>query len=1002
MSKETIFTEEEALKASTEYFNGDELAAKVFLSKYALRDLDQNLREKTPNDMHWRIAKEFARIEKKKFKAPLTAEQIFEYLKGFHRIIPAGSPMYGIGNIFQTVSLSNCYVADSPLDSYGGILHTDHQIAQVSKRRGGVGTDISYLRPCGTPTRNAARSSTGIIPFLERFSNTIREVGQSGRRGALMTTISIHHPEVLEFAKIKRDLKKVTGSNISIRFSDEFLKAVEKDQDYEQRWPVDKESAEVLHQPFPVVSKKVSARKVWNEIVENAHAMAEPGILFWDNIIRFSPADSYADVGFKTIATNPCLTGDTLVYVADGRAPVTIKKLAEEGKSVDVYCLNNNREIVIRKMVTPRLTAKNVPVYEVSFQGRDIIRATANHKFKLKDGSIKTVEQLSSEKNPNILNTIVKKMGSLELGEIMISGVKHIGNEDVYNGTVEEFHNYFIGEFEKDGNKIFINTQNCGELPLPPYDSCRLMCQNLYSYVKNPFTKKAYFDYEMFFNDVVICQRLMDDLIDLEIEAISKIIAKVKSDPEPAYIKEPELDWWTKVKDTCSRGRRTGTGITAFGDALAALGIKYGSRHSIEMVDKIYKTLKFGSYYSSIEMAKEIGPFSVWNWEKEKNNEFLARFKDDEVDLGNNHVIKGNQILADMKKYGRRNIACNTTAPTGSLSIMTQTTSGIEPLFMISFTRRKKVNPNDKDIRVDFVDPTGDSWQEFSVYHPKALEWMKVTGMANKTGDTSPCNDICLKDSPWFGACAEDLDWVNRVKIQAAAQYHVDHSISSTVNLPENVSVEKVQEIYETAWKAGCKGITIYRKNCRTGVLIEKKQEEERSKEFQYHNAPKRPKDLPCDVYRFKCKGKYYTVFVGLMDGKPYEVFAIEGEDQPKENTGIIQKVKRGYYRMLSVKGDVLVESIHKVITPEEGAISRLVSTSLRHGANVAFVIHQCEKVDGGIGGFTSCMARALKQYVKDGTKVTGDQCKNEKCRSTNLIRNQGCVTCADCGWSKC
>lgn len=998
MSNKKIYSEEEAIKSSKEYFQGDELAANVFVSKYALRDNDRQLLELTPADMHRRIAKEFARIEAKKFDKPLSEDKVFSYLKNFERIIPQGSPMYGIGNPYQVVSLSNCFVAESPLDSYGGILHTDHQIAQVSKRRGGVGTDISHIRPSGTPTRNAARSSTGIIPFLERFSNTIREVGQSGRRGALLTSISIHHPEVVSFATIKRDLKRVTGSNISIRLTDEFLNAVEKNEDYEQRWPVSPESAVELKQPFPVFSLKVSARKVWNEIVENAHFMAEPGILFWDNIIKYGPSDCYADQGFRTISTNPCLTGDTKVYVADGRAPVTFRELAKEGKSVDVYCLNNNREIVVRKMISPRLTLENVPVYEILLQNGATIRATANHKFKLKDGSIKTVEEFNTGNDPIILNTIVEEENSLKLKEIIVWGVKYIGNEDVFNGTVEEFHNYFVGEFKEEGKTVFINTQNCGELPLPAYDSCRLLCNNLYSYVRNPFTSKAEFDFSEFFDDVVVAQRLMDDLIDLEIEAVTKIIEKIKKDPEPEHIKSGELEWWKNVKSTCERARRTGTGITALGDALAALGVKYGSKKSIEIVDKIYKSLKYGSYLSSIEMAKEIGPFEIWDHQKEKNNEFLLRFKGDELDLGNGRIIKGDSLLSHMKKHGRRNIACNTTAPTGSVSLMTRTTSGIEPLFLLSFTRRKKVNPDDKNVRVDFVDQNKDSWQHFLVCHPKIDDWLKAKKISKEEFDKNPTN--VLQNSPWWGACARDLDWISRVKMQAAAQFHVDHSISSTVNVPEDITVEKIQEIYEAAWKTGCKGITVYRENCRTGVLIEKKDEDREKSEFKTHNAPKRPKELPCDAYRFKCKGKIYVVFVGLLNGRPYEVFAMEDGEYPKLETGKIQKVKRGHYRMISPDGDVLVENIQKVITPEEGAISRLVSTSLRHGADVSFVVHQCEKVDGGIGGFTSCMARALKKYIQDGTKVTGEQCQN--CPSTNLIRNQGCVTCADCGWSKC
>lgn len=828
-----IFSEEEAIKVSLEYFGGDELAAKVFINKYALRNRAQELLERTPDDMHWRLAKEFARAEANKFKKPFTEDELFNFFKGFNRIVPQGSPMYGVGNIHQIVSLSNCYVADSPLDSYGGILHSDQQIAQVSKRRGGVGIDISNLRPAGTSTSNAARSSTGILPFMERYSNTIREVGQSGRRGALLLSISVHHPEVLAFATAKKDKKKVTGANISIRFTDEFLKAVEKGEDYEQRWPVDKDSADALGQPFPVVSKKVSAKKVWDAIVQIAHETAEPGILFWDNIINYGVADSYASLGFKTTSTNPC-----------------------------------------------------------------------------------------------------------------------------------------------------------GELPLCPADSCRLLVLNLCYYVKERFTKKSYFDFAAFFEDVKIAQRLMDDLIDLELEALDKIISKIKKDPEPEHIKRSELEWWKKVRKACHDGRRTGTGITALGDTLAFLGIKYGTEESIKFTSKIYQTLKLGSYVSSIEMAKELGHFEIWDHNLEKNNEFFKRFEKDELDLGNGTIIKGQDVLHQMKKHGRRNIACNTTAPAGSVSLLTQTTSGIEPLFMISFTRRKKINIHDKDAKVDFVDDSGDQWQEFTVYHQRVKEWMDITGETD------------IKKSPWYGACAEELKWSNRVILQSKAQYHLDHSISSTVNLPEDVSVTDVQNIYETAWKVGCKGITVYRKNCRTGVLIEKKEE---NKEFKSHNAPKRPKSLPCDVYHFKSKGKHYTVFVGLLCGKPYEVFAYEGDEGdeiPKQDKGFIQKMSRGKYRMVNEQEETVISNIRSVITPEEAAISRLASTSLRHGADVAYIVQQCEKVEGGLLGFTSCLARALKKYIKDGTKVTGDQCGN--CKSINLIRNQGCVTCADCGWSKC
>jgi len=589
------YSYEEALEKSIEYFGGNELPAKVFLDKYALRNKELQLLESTPDEMFHRVATELERIEKKKFKTPMTYDEIMSYIKGFERIIPQGSPLSGIGNPYQFVTISNCYVVESPVDSYAGIMKTDEEIVQISKRRGGVGTDISHLRPSGTSTTNAARTSTGIIPFAERFSNTIREVGQSGRRGALMLTLSIHHPEVLDFAKCKRDLTKVTGANISIRLSNEFLQAVKDGTEYEMRWPVDSKE--------PEISKMVDAREVWMEIVENAHATAEPGLLFWDNIINESPADCYADFGYRTTSTNPC-----------------------------------------------------------------------------------------------------------------------------------------------------------GELPLCPYDSCRLLLLNLYSYVKNPFTNKSYFDFDAFYADAQIAQRFMDDLIDIEIEMIDKIINKIKTDPELETVKSRELELWHKMKKACSNGRRTGTGITALGDTIAALGYKYGSNKSIDVTEEIYKTLKLGVYRSSVDMAKELGPFEVWDYELEKKNAFLKRIKEED-----------SQLYADMKKYGRRNIACLTTAPAGTVSIESQTTSGIEPVYMLTMIRRKKVNPNDEGVRVDYRDQSGDCWQEFEVFHPKLKVWKEITGKTD------------IKESPWYGCCAEDINWQNRVKLQSAAQKHVDHSISSCI-----------------------------------------------------------------------------------------------------------------------------------------------------------------------------------------------------------------------------
>lgn len=622
---------DDSLEVSKDYFGGEDLPARVFLDKYALRSYENELLECVPTQMHERIAKEFHRIEKIKFKEPMGYDEILSYLKDFSAIIPQGSPMFGIGNKYQNATLSNCYVLDTPEDSYGGILHTDQQLVQIAKRRGGNGLDLSKLRPSKAPTRNSSRTSTGIVSFAERYSNSTREVGQGGRRGALMLSLSVHHPQVLDFVTMKHDRTKVTGANISVRLSDEFLKALEKGEDYELRWPVEREDKGYFYDnkynESPKIRERVSASKVWNAIISSAHATAEPGILFWDNIIRESPADCYAAFGYKTVSTNPC-----------------------------------------------------------------------------------------------------------------------------------------------------------GEIPLCVLDSCRLLVLNLIFCVKNAFTKDAYFDFDLLYKLAGIAQRFMDNLIDLELEAIDKIIRKIQQDPEAAHIKNPELNTWKRIREKCVQGRRTGTGITAIGDAMAMVGIKYGSKASIEFTEKVYKTLKLGAYRSSVDMAKELGPFPVWDKALERNNPFLLRIKDEDP-----------KLYADMQKFGRRNIACLTTAPTGTTSMvalvykdngsvpMYGTTSGIEPCFMMWYLRMKKVNPSEIDnvgIKVTRTDANGDMWEEFKVYHPGVKLWMQVTGKTDPT------------ESPYSGACAEEIDWQARVKIQAVAQKHIDHSISSTVNLPNDVSKE--------------------------------------------------------------------------------------------------------------------------------------------------------------------------------------------------------------------
>lgn len=833
---------DDSLEVSKDYFGGEDLPARVFLDKYALRSYENELLECVPTQMHERIAKEFHRIEKIKFKEPMGYDEILSYLKDFSAIIPQGSPMFGIGNKYQNATLSNCYVLDTPEDSYGGILHTDQQLVQIAKRRGGNGLDLSKLRPSKAPTRNSSRTSTGIVSFAERYSNSTREVGQGGRRGALMLTLSVHHPQVLDFVTMKQDRTKVTGANISVRLSDEFLQALEKDDFYEQRWPVEPQDGKGYfydnkYNDKPKIQNRVRASEIWNAIIKSAHASAEPGILFWDNIIRESPADCYAAFGYKTVSTNPC-----------------------------------------------------------------------------------------------------------------------------------------------------------GEIPLCVLDSCRLLVLNLIFCVKNAFTKDAYFDFDLLYKLAGIAQRFMDNLIDLELEAIDKIIRKIQQDPEAAYIKNPELNTWKRIREKCVQGRRTGTGITAIGDAMAMVGIKYGSKASIEFTEKVYKTLKLGAYRSSVDMAKELGPFPLWDKALERNNPFLLRIKDED-----------HKLYADMQKYGRRNIACLTTAPTGTTSMvalvfkdngsipMFGTTSGIEPCFMMWYLRMKKVNPSEIDnvgIKVTRTDANGDMWEEFKVYHPGVKLWMQVTGK------TDP------NDSPYAGACAEDIDWTARVKIQAAAQRHIDHSISSTVNLPEDVSLDEVAKIYTTAWKSGCKGMTVYRKGCRDGVLVEDKQKVD---SITKNEGTKRPKDLPCDIHYTSVKHKEYYVVVGKLNGEPYEVFIIP-VDEPEHKTwvesGTLTKIRRGQYRLSSDKDNVVYENIADYCSDEQEAIARMVSTSLRHGVDIQYVVHQLEKTKGDMSSFSKAVARALKKYIKDGAKISGENCSN--CNSANLIRSEGCKKCQDCGWSGC
>lgn len=820
-------TYKKAFEESLKYFNGDEIAANVFLTKYALTNPESgDLLEMTPDSMHKRLAKEFARIEAK-YPNPMSEEEIYGLLKNFKYVIPQGSPMAGIGNPYQVTSLSNCFLAEMPLDSYGSIMHTDQQLAQISKRRGGVGIDLSNIRPKGLPTKNASKTTDGIALFMERFSNTIREVGQAGRRGALMQTLSVHHPEIETFIKIKRDLKKVTGANISIRLSDAFLQAVEDGTNYVVQFPVG--------EPDPakcLVYKHVSARALWAEIMESAWQSAEPGLLFWDTVIKRSPADCYADVGYKTVSTNPC-----------------------------------------------------------------------------------------------------------------------------------------------------------SELTLSELDSCRLMLQNLASFVLNPFTKEATFDFDLFKSISYKAQRLMDDMVDLELEKIQLIIDKVKSDPEPDYIKAPELSLWEKIYKTAENGRRTGLGITALGDTLAYLGLRYGSDESIAMTEEIYRTLAIASYKASVDMAEERGAFPVYSYDKEKNHEFILDVMNEDLDL-----------KAKWAKVGRRNIANLTTAPAGSVSIECQTTSGIEPAFMVQYKRRKKITSSDEVANVDFIDDLGDKWQEFTVYHHGFKKWMEVTGFS------------AYEDSPYFKSMSGDVDWEAKVRLQGAAQKWVDHAISCTVNVPNETTVETVQKIYSTGWKSGCKGLTIYRDGSRSGVLVsDEPKKEVVTKTLVDNFAPKRPEILPCDIYHFTVKGEKWNAFVGLFEGRPYEIFAGRAEyiSIPKsKKTGRIKK--NGAYNVIIGEGEneiIIKDMAHVFENSTESAFTRTISLALRHGTPVQFVVEQLDKgasKENEMFSLSKGLMRVLKSYIKDGTAVVSTK-KCPSCgASDSLVYQDGCMLCSSCGDSKC
>ncbi|MGI6233261.1 MAG: adenosylcobalamin-dependent ribonucleoside-diphosphate reductase [Prevotella sp.] len=854
MDNSKTYSFEEAYEASLKYFEGDELAARVWVNKYALKDSFGHIFEKSPEDMHWRIANEIARIEQK-YKNPLQVQEIFDLLDHFRYIIPAGSPMTGIGNHFQVASLSNCFVIglDGDADSYGAIMKIDEEQVQLMKRRGGVGHDLSQLRPKGSPVNNSALTSTGLVPFMERYSNSTREVAQDGRRGALMLSVSIKHPDSEAFIDAKMTEGKVTGANVSVKIDDAFMEAAINDKPYVQQFPVDSD--------HPTVTKEISARKLWEKIVHNAWKSAEPGVLFWDTIIRESIPDCYADQGFRTVSTNPC-----------------------------------------------------------------------------------------------------------------------------------------------------------GEIPLCPYDSCRLLSINLYSYVEHPFTKEAHFNFDKFKKHVAVAQRIMDDIVDLEMEKIDLILEKINKDPQTDEVKATERHLWEKIKRKSGIGRRTGVGITAEGDMLAAMGLRYGTQEATDFAVEVQRTLALNAYRSSVTLAKERGAFEIYDADKEKNNPFINRIKEADP-----------QLYEDMAKYGRRNIACLTIAPTGTTSLMTQTTSGIEPVFMPVYKRRRKVNPNDAEVHVDYVDEVGDSFEEYIVYHRKFLEWMRINGYDTEKKYSQEEIDQLVARSPYYKATANDVDWLMKVKMQGAIQKWVDHSISVTVNLPNNVDEALVNKLYVEAWRSGCKGCTIYRDGSRSGVMIAvpKKDQKKTEKEIQAEKEaalirPKvievRPKELECDVVRFQNNREKWVAFVGLLDGYPYEIFTgLQDDDEgivlPKTVTKgkIIKQTnedgshrydfqfenKRGY--------KTTVEGLSEKFNPEYWNYAKLISGVLRYRMPIDHVIKLVSSLqlkDESINTWKNGVVRALKKYIVDGTKATGQKCP--VCGEETLVYQEGCLICTNCGASRC
>jgi len=1146
MSDKKTYTREEAIALSTEYFEGDTLAASVFVDKYALVNEHGELVEATPTEMHRRLAKEFARVDMK-YPNPISEEEYFAAMDKFQRIVPQGSPMNGIGNDYQTTSISNCFVIGSPQDSYGGIMKADEELVQLMKRRAGVGLDISHIRPKGLQTKNAAKTTDGIGVFMERFSNSCREVAQLGRRGAELISISIKHPEIETFIKIKNDKTKVTGANISIRISDDFMKAVKEDGEYEQKWPIDSET--------PTISKMVKAKDIWEKIIHNAWSMAEPGLLFWDTVNKNSPSDAYPE--FKSVSTNPCqpdwakvLTpsgiktfadvgvGDS-IWSQDGWTKIVkkwstgIKEVYRYGTTAGAFYGTENHRVLSKGIKVEAKDAESIDtlvgeyVQDLVLDPQDIVdglvigdgmvHKASNNLVLLCIGANDTdyfsseissyiKQQYSGQYSHKVITTITHtelpktylreipkrflcgdkakvagflrglfsanggitgdrvalKASSFKVIEDVQVMLSSLGIRSYYttnkakemqfsNGVYTKKQSYdlnistdrkkfqsiigFIQEYKNEKldfvisklgpsakptksnydivsselvseEEVFditvdnnshtywtagLSVSNCGEINLSEYDSCRLISMNLLSFVKEKYTEKAYFDFEEFKKYSKMAQRMMDNIVDLELEKIESILTKIESDPETDDVKRTERELWIKIKKACENGRRTGLGVTALGDTIAALGVLYGSKESVEVVESLYKALELAAYESSIDMAQERGIFPVYDYELEKDHVFISRVVSN---LSKEYQEK-------YKQYGRRNVALTTTAPAGSVSILTQTSSGIEPVFMLAYDRRKKINPSEEGVSVDYVDTMGDKWQVYKVYHHELKKWMEVTGETDIT------------KSPWYGGTANEIDWVTSVDMQAAAQRWVDHSISKTCNLPENVTEQTVADVYMRAWETGCKGFTVYRDKCRDGVLVTSSEPAKKVELFEEKDAPKRPEIMYCEIFQVKISGDSWTIFIGLFEGKPFEIFGGLSKYltlSKKITSGKIQRhpKKKGQTRAVydlhcgDEKEPTIVKDIVKVFeNATQSEFTRILSLALRHGSPLKYVVDQLQKdEESDMYSFSKVIARVLKNYIKDGTKVTGKVCSS--CGSKELIYQEGCSVCLSCGGSKC